>query len=174
MKAPQLTYIRREKPGDVAAVRALLEEAFGQPDEAALVDALRARGAARLSMVAERGGRILGHILFSIVTIGEGDASFDALGLGPMAVAPACQRQGIGSQLVAAGFKECQMAGYEVVVVLGHPEYYPRLGFVPAGPLGIGCEFEVPEEAFMVAELRPGALAGRRGIVRYQPEFSAF
>ncbi len=166
--------IRPERPDDVAAVHTVNAAAFGQPEEADLVDALRLAGAATLSLVAERDGEIVGHILFSPVTIESDRGSFEAIGLAPMAVAPSCQRQGIGSRLIRAGLRECRRAGHEIVVVLGHPEYYPRFGFVPSKPLGIRYEAEVPEEAFMVLELRQGALAGRGGIVRYRPEFGGF
>ncbi len=88
-----------------------------------------------------------------------------------MAVLPAYQRQGIGGQLVRGSLEECLDLDHEIVVVLGHPTYYPRFGFVPSKPKGISCEFEVPEEAFMVLELREGALAGRGGIVKFQSAF---
>jgi putative acetyltransferase len=93
-------------------------------------------------------------------------------GLGPMAVRPAWQRQGIGSQLVREGLEECWRSGYEAVVVLGHPEYYPRFGFVPASRFGLRCEFEAPDEAFMALELRSGVLSAGGGVVRYASEFS--
>ena len=89
-----------------------------------------------------------------------------------MAVLPEQQRSGIGGQLIRAGLDECRNLGHEIVVVLGHAAYYPRFGFVPANPKGINCEFAVPEEVFMVLELREGALAGRGGVVKFQPEFS--
>ena len=88
-----------------------------------------------------------------------------------MAVLPAYQHKGIGSRLVRVGLEECRHLGHEVVVVLGHPDYYPRFGFVSARPKGIYCEFEVPEEAWMVLELREGTLVGRNGTVKFQPEF---
>lgn len=90
-----------------------------------------------------------------------------------MAVLPECQRQGIGSLLVREGLRECQRIGHEIVVVLGHPEYYPRFGFVPASSKGLRSEYDVPDEVFMVAELTPGALKGRTGLVKYHPEFNA-
>jgi putative acetyltransferase len=124
-----------------------------------------------LSLVALLGDQVVGHILFTPVKIESADSSFEAVGLGPMAVLPAYQRKGIGSRLVQSGIEECRRAGHEVVVVVGHPEYYPRFGFLPAKRFGIRYEEEVPEEVFMVLELREGALAGRSGIVRYQPEF---
>jgi len=91
--------------------------------------------------------------------------------LTPMAVLPAHQRKGIGSQLVRVGLEACHRLGHDIVVVLGHPSYYPRFGFVPAKQRGIDCEFEVPDEAWMVLELREGVLAGRSGTVKYRPEF---
>jgi putative acetyltransferase len=88
-----------------------------------------------------------------------------------MVVLPAYQRQGIGSKLVEAGLAACRHTPYGVVVVLGHPHYYPRFGFVPAKPLGIVWEHDVPEEVFMVQELRDGALTQTKGVVKYRPEF---
>lgn len=172
-----MTTVRRERPDDLAAIRAVNELAFGTAAEADLVDALRARGQATLSFVAAEGHRVVGHILFSPVTIesgGEsGGDSVAALGLGPMVVLPARQRQGIGSALVRTGLEACRDAGHGCVVVLGHPEYYPRFGFTRASRHGVTWEHPAPDEAFMLVELRDGALGGRGGIVRYQPEFGA-
>lgn len=164
--------IRPETPRDLDAIRHVNERAFGQRAEADIVEKLRSRGALTLSLVAVRENDVEGHIAFSPVAVESEGSSFAAIALAPMAVLPACQRQGIGGQLVRAGLEACRDLGHEIVVVLGHPAYYPRFGFVPAGPKGIGCEFEVPEEAFMVLELREGALAGRGGVVKFQPEFS--
>ena len=165
--------VRQETPEDVDSIRYVNEQAFGQKEEAALVEKLRNRAALTLSLVAVQKNEVVGHIAFSLVVIeteSEGP-SFAAITLAPMAVLPAYQRQGIGGQLVHAGLEECRNLGHEIVVVLGHPGYYPRFGFMPSKPKGISCKFEVPEEAFMVLELREGALAGRGGIVKYQPEF---
>jgi len=164
--------IRPETPRDLDAIRHVNEQAFGEKAEADIVEKLRGRGALTLSLVAVRRGEVKGHIAFSPVVVESEGSSFEALALAPMAVLPAYQRQGVGGQLVRAGLEECRNLGQEIVVVLGHPTYYPRFGFAPAGPKGIGCEFEVPEEAFMVLELRKGALAGRGGVVKFQPEFS--
>ena len=163
--------IRREMSKDINSIRHLNEQAFGQKEEAEIVDKLRNRGAVTLSLVAVQGDQIVGHILFSPVTIESGSTSFEAITLAPMAVLPAYQAKRIGSQLVRSGLEECQCLGHEIVVVLGHPDYYPRFGFVLANPKGVGCEFEVPEEAWMIFELWQGALAGRRGKVKFQPEF---
>src|SRR5262245_41641306 len=164
--------IRAENADDIPAVHRVNELAFGRPNEAALVDALRAAVAPHLSLVAVENGRVVGHIFFSPVSIESAESASSAVGLGPLAVLPEYQRQGIGSQLVREALRECQHAGWSVVVVLGHPEYYPRFGFVPASRKGLRCEWPVPDEVFMVTELEPGALGGRSGLVKYHPEFS--
>ena len=164
--------IRMETEADRIAVRQVNEEAFGRVNEAELVEALRKNARPQISLVAELDGQIVGHIFFSPVRIEEGASAFTALGLAPMAVLPELQNKSIGSQLVRRGLDECRNMGHDVVVVLGHPEYYPRFGFVPAKTKGLKCEYEVPDDVFMVAELRDGALAGRRGVVKYRPEFS--
>ena len=163
--------IRPETPEDEASIRQVNEEAFGQKEEAEIVEKLRNRGVLTLSLVAVQDDSIIGHIAFSPVKVESERSTFEAITLAPMAVLPAYQSKGIGSQLVRAGLEECRHLGHEVVFVLGHPDYYPRFGFVLAKPKGIECEFEVPDEAWMVLELREGALAGRRGTVIFQPEF---
>jgi putative acetyltransferase len=163
--------IRRETTEDIAAIRYINEQAFGQNEEAELVEKLRNRAALSLWLIAVQKNEIVGHIAFSPVVIESERSSFEAITLAPIAVLPEYQRQGIGGQLARACLEECRNLGHEIVVVLGHPTYYPRFGFVPAKPKGISCEFEVAAEAFMVLELREGALAGRGGIMRFQPEF---
>lgn len=166
--------IRAETPEDYSAVHVVNEEAFGSSGEAELVDALRKSAGPYISLVAEMESRIVGHIFFSPVLIESAAATKPAaLGLAPMAVLPEFQNRGIGSRLVSRGLEECLKLGYEVVVVLGHPEYYPRFGFVTARQKGLSCEYPVPDEAFMVVELKEGALAGQTGLVRYRPEFSS-
>jgi putative acetyltransferase len=165
--------IRDESREDAGAIRFVLEQAFGESNEADLVEMLRRRGAITLSLVAVQENEVVGHILFSPVTIESGGSSLNAIGLGPMAVLPPYQRKGIGSQLVRIGLEQCGHAGHEIVVVVGHPEYYPRFGFAPAKQRGIRCEFDVPDDVFMVLELREGAVGGRGGIVKYQPEFTS-
>jgi putative acetyltransferase len=164
---------RHERPEDQRQVRLVNELAFGRPNEANLVAALRSAGAVTLSLVAVRQGEIFGHIMFSPVTVAAPPQGFAGVGLVPMAVLPNIQRQGVGSALVRAGLAELRRMGHEVVVVLGHPEYYPRFGFVRASTHGIRWEHKAREEAFMVLELTPGALAGRGGVVRYREEFLA-
>ncbi len=163
--------IRLEQPEDLAHIHLVNQQAFTQEAEALLVDKLRARGKAVFSLVAFAGPRLVGHVLFSPVHHASHPEAIHALGLGPMAVLPEFQKRGIGTLLVEAGLAECRKAQYDFVVVLGHPEYYPRFGFVPASRYGIKCEYPVPDEVFMLIELRAGALQGRHGIVKYEPEF---
>lgn len=166
--------IRAEAPGDRGAVREVNEAAFGRPDEAALVDALRDAGAPLVSLVAVEGGEIVGYVLFSPVSVEpKPPDGFSASGLAPLAVLPERQRLGAGSRLVGEGFEVCRRSGYDAVFVLGDPAYYRRFGFATAATRGLRCEFPAPDEAFMVAELRPGALDGVHGLVRYRPEFGA-
>ena len=162
--------IRPERPQDISRIRAVNERAFGQPDEAALVDAVRARGEWSISLVAVDGERLVGHVLFTPVTIEGPNSAHQAVGLAPLAVDPDYQRRGIGGRLVAQGLDRCRESGYRIAVVLGHPTYYPRFGFVPARH-GIRFKLDVPDEAFMVLELEPGALAGCTGVACYVEEF---
>jgi putative acetyltransferase len=164
--------VRAETPADFDAVRRINELAFGRAEEAALVDALRAAAHPHISLVAETGGQVVGHIFFSPVTL-EGEEGAPAMmGLAPMAVLPEFQNQGVGSRLVREGLGECRRGGCAAVVVLGHPAYYPRFGFVPASRRGLRSEYPVPDEAFMVAELTPGALPpSARGLVKYHAAF---
>ena len=163
--------IRPERSGDTASVRQVNEHAFGTPAEADLVDALRGSDGS-ISLVATVGGAVVGHIMFTPVTL-DAATAVSAAGLAPMSVLPAHQRAGVGTQLVRAGLAACREQGYRAVVVVGHPSYYPRFGFAPADTYGLQCEFAVPREAFMVAVLDPHVLPHLAGLVRYRPEFAA-
>ncbi len=160
--------IRPEAPIDAAAVRTVNTAAFPTAAEADLVAELHHQNAVVVSLVAEVEGRIVGHVLFSPI---ETPASTRILGLAPMAVVPELQSRGIGSRLVTEGLSRCRELGYQAVVVLGHPEYYPRFGFVPASQYGFTSEYDVPAEVFMALELAPGALREVRGLVQYHPAF---
>jgi len=160
--------IRKERDDDISAVGAAVRAAFGRREEAALVDALRRADSITVSAVADVGSRIVGYVALTPVTI---DDEHLALALAPVAVEPDWQRQGIGDALIRWALDECRRLGHGIVIVLGEPNYYHRFGFTPASEFGIECPFPVPSEAFMVLELSPGAAAGRRGTVRYRPEF---
>ena len=169
-EAPAL--IRPEELADREAVRRVNELAFGRPNEADLVDAVRS-SAPHISLVAVVNAEIAGHILFSPVEILDDPSSARCAGLGPMAVLPSQQNRGIGSDLVRMVLEACRARGYQAVVVLGHPRYYPRFGFVPASDHGLSCEWDVPNDVFLVLELTPGTLGKLGGLVRYLPAFAA-
>ena len=166
--------IRLENPEDMAQVRALHERAFRQPTEADAVDTLRLTCPDSLSVVAEDDGRIVGHILFTPVVIDSPKRKVEGMGLAPMAVLPLCQRQGIGSQLVQHCLKILRERGCPFVIVLGHPEYYVRFGFVPASTYKITSQWDnVPEESFMILVFDEDTMQGVSGVAKYRDEFSA-
>jgi putative acetyltransferase len=161
--------IRPETSADHAAIREVNRLAFGGEDEARLVDALRDGGFVRISLVAEEDSRIIGHILFSVLTIATPQGEIEASSLAPMAVVPSHQRRGIGSSLVREGLRACREAGHRIVIVLGHPEFYPRFGFSAKLAEPLRSVYSGP--AFMAVELVPDALKGIEGEVRYPPPF---
>ncbi|RLD11079.1 MAG: GNAT family N-acetyltransferase [Chloroflexota bacterium] len=163
--------IRNEEKKDKIAVRAVNAAAFETTAEAELVDALRVQAHPIISLVAEENGEIIGHIMFSPVSL-EGHPNLKAMGLGPLAVIPEHKRESTGAALVRAGLERCKEQGFDAVVVLGHPLYYPAFGFLPSTRFGINCEYDVPAEAFMALELQPGTLDGKTGIIKYHPAFS--
>ena len=163
--------IRPERPADFPGVRNVNESAFGQPLEADLVERLRRGCGDCLSLVAED-QTIVGHILFSPVALETQDGPVTGMGLGPMAVLPGRQREGIGSALVERGVEMLRERGVPFIFVVGHPDYYPRFGFEPASAHGVRSQWEgIPDEAFMVLVLDDRALDGASGVVRYRPEF---
>jgi len=162
--------IRAETESDREAVHAVNLAAFEAPAEAELVNALREKTRSFVSLVAEEDGVVVGHIMFSPVTLAD-HPDLQVMGLAPMAVTPSLQRTGIGSALVGEGLERCRQAGAVAAIVLGHPDYYPRFGFVPASRFGIDSKYEVPDEVFMALELEPGALEGRSGRISYHSTF---
>ncbi len=162
--------IRAEKENDRDAVYAVNVSAFESPAEADLVDALREQAQPIVSLVAEENGEVVGHIMFSPVSL-SGHPHLKVMGLAPMGVTRGHQRKGIGSALVRAGLTQCKQLGFTAIVVLGHPEYYTRFGFTPSSRFDINCEFEVPEEVFMAIELQPDGLSGTTGRVKYHAAF---
>lgn len=148
--------VRPATLGDHAAIRAITTAAFDQSNgnEARIIEGVRAEGLALVEMVAEADGEVVGHVLFNRMRTEPGRAF---AGLGPLAVAPAAQRSGIGSALARAGIEACRAAGMEAVVVLGHPPYYPRFGFSAEAAANITSPFS-GRPAFMAMALQPGAL----------------
>jgi len=161
--------VRGEVPGDLGRIRVVDEAAFGRSDEAGLVDSLRHEGVVLASLVAELEARVVGHILFSRMSIETAGNRVPAVALAPMAVLPEHQRRGIGGKLIEHGLDLLREQGEQVVIVLGHPNYYPRFGFSTGKARSLASPFR--PEAFMALELRPGALDGVRGKVRYPDAF---
>jgi putative acetyltransferase len=161
--------IREERADDVAAVRELNRRAFEQDQESNIVDALRANGAALLSLVATLNDQVVGHIMYSPLSI---SGNVKGAALGPMAVLPEHQRQGIGSKLIEAGNQKLKDAGCPFIIVVGHADYYPRFGFRAASEHGITCEWDVPDDVFMLLVLDEAKMEGVSGLAKYRHEFS--
>jgi putative acetyltransferase len=160
--------VRRRAASDDDAIRRLNDAAFGGTAESKLISDLRTAGLAEVELVAAEAAEIVGHILFSRLSVTVEQRAVRALALAPMAVAPARQRTGVGSTLIRAGLVEARGQAWQAVIVLGHPRFYPRFGFSAA----IAAHLEAPfrGEAFMALELVPAALAGH-GRVTYPVAF---
>jgi putative acetyltransferase len=161
--------VRGENPEDREQVRLVNEAAFGRRDEADLVDALRDEGATIASLVAEIDGHAVGHVLFSRMWIETASERIPAVALAPVAVLPEHQRRGMGGKLIERGLDVLRGADEQIVIVLGEPEYYSRIGFSTEKARCLASPF--PPEAYMALELRAGALDGVRGKVRYAAAF---
>lgn len=157
----------------MAAVRRVNLQAFAKEAEAQLVDLIRERDRIALALVAIFEGQIVGHLLFTPAEIRDRDRVEEVTALGPMAVLPAHQRSGIGTELVNEGLSLLRAGGHRAVIVLGHPNFYPRFGFVPARQFDIQSTYDVPDEVFMALELLPGSLQSSAGTVHYLPEFDS-
>jgi putative acetyltransferase len=164
-----LIAIREECSADLKPIRNVNKRAFGQDLEGNIVDALRSNGAVLLSLVATIEGQVVGHIIYSPASVSQ----IDGAALGPMAVLPEHQRQGIGSKLVETGNRKLQEAGYPFIIVVGHANYYPRFGFKPAATHGIKCEWDVPDDMFMLLVLDQARMQGISGLAKYRHEFSS-
>jgi putative acetyltransferase len=163
--------IRREKPEDREVIHHLNLAAFDNGPEAVLVDKLRTSCKEYLAFVAVENGEVVGHILFTPVTIDA--TTVVGMGLAPMAVSPPHQRKGVGSRLVQHGLEFLRKTNCPFVIVLGHPEYYPRFGFEIASKYKLRSQWEgVPDEAFMVVVFNGGALPKQGGVARYREEFN--
>lgn len=159
--------IREERPEDIVAIGDLNDRAFGQEREGHLVDALRSHGGISLSLVATLNGRVVGHVLYSPATIG----AVAGVALGPMGVLPEHQRQGIGSKLIESGKRIVRGSGCPFIIVLGHANYYPRFGFRPASTHGVMCDWDVPDDVFMLLVLDDQKMEGVSGLAKYRDEF---
>ncbi len=166
-----MTTIRVATPSDEAALVRVHAAAFGRAAEAEIARRLHARGDECVSLAAFDGDELVGHVLFSPVSIDGRAFPRTPLGLGPVGVLPGLQRAGTGIALCRAAIDASRARGAPFVVVLGHPTYYPRFGFVPAARFGLTFGDAPPRDAFMAMELAAGALDGVRGPVRYGPEF---
>lgn len=165
--------IRPSNETDIADIDALHQAAFGEPEGPEIVELVNLMFGDKsakplLSLVATENGELLGHILFSKVEIVGSDNPVSAQILAPMAVAPERHGEGIGGKLIAEGLKRLKADGVELVFVLGHPTFYPRYGFKPAGVLGFEATHPIPDEyadAWMVQELTDGVIESCQGKV---------
>jgi len=165
--------IRGEIFGDLDAIRTINEQAFGQLQEANIVDRLRTNCDGLLSLVALQDEKIIGHILFSPVTIEGSFGMLKGMGLAPMAVLPEVHRQGVGTKLAKAGIEILKTSGCPFMIVLGHPEYYPRFGFEPASRYKIKSQWEgVPDRALMILWLDKTMMNHVSGVAKYRDEFN--
>ena len=165
--------IREEKLKDVDAIWNINTNAFETEAEAKLVNLLRDSGCTFISLVAETDNNTVGHILFTPVELTGNSNKLKIIGLAPMAVLQQYQNKGIGSNLVKTGIELCKSKGYDAIVVLGHPGYYPKFGFAPSITYGIKSEYDVPDEAFMILELVPNSLKNHQGIIKYHELFNS-
>jgi putative acetyltransferase len=163
--------IRERQPADDEAIRRLNDAAFGGTYESQLVTDLRAEGLAAIELVSVDGTDVIGHILMSTLDVSVGGKPVRALALAPMSVQPGGQRQGIGSALVRDALGRAHQQGWQAVIVLGHPGFYPRFGFSAALARPLVSPFS--GDAFMALELMPGALQGGAGRIVYPSAFGA-
>ena len=161
--------IRETSASDLAALIALHDAAFGGPHEGRLVAELISGDLAAISLAAVEEGRIVGHILFSPLVVEVNGETVLGLALAPLAVHPSRQQIGIGTALALAGLDAARQAGWEAVIVLGHPSYYARFGF--SADLARGFESPFAGPAFMALELTKAALSGRKGKIIYLSPF---
>jgi putative acetyltransferase len=168
----KMVRIREEQPQDIEDIHEVNVRAFGRTIEADLVDKLRHGCSDLLSLVATGQNEIVGHALFSPVTIKSGDRTVKGMGLGPLSVLPEYQRREIGSELVRAGIAILKDRRCPFIIVLGHAGYYPRFGFEPASRHVIRSEWKVSDEVFMILVLNESEMRDLSGVARYLPEFS--
>jgi putative acetyltransferase len=166
--------IRQENKDDLQDIYETNTLAFGQENEAKLVDLLRGSSTfvPALSLVAILDNKIVGYILFTkIKIVTDKQNEFDSLALAPLAVKPGVQRKGIGGLLIRTGLDKAGELNFKSVIVLGNKHYYPKFGFVPANKWNIKSPFNVSPESFMAIELIEDGLKNISGIVKYPKEF---
>lgn len=171
--------IRKETPEDYNRVIELTEKAFetleiSDHNEGKLVDKLREAPTfiEELSLVAELNGQVVGHILFTPIVIDNGTQQFQSLVLAPVSVLPEFQKMGIGGQLIKAGHCKSKELGFQSVILIGHPDYYPQFGYKPTSIWGVKTQIPLPsDDVFMAVELVSGGLSGVSGTVIFPPEF---
>ena len=163
--------IRKETAADIEAVFEINRSAFPTEEEAQLANRLRETASPLISLVAEGEQEIIGHILFTPVTL-DSDTNLFLMGLAPMAVNPARQNKGVGSLLARAGIEECRALGAAGLVVWGHPKYFSSFGFSRSANFGIKSKYDGAPEVFMVLELSAEVFAGKAGVISYHPSFA--
>ncbi len=165
--------IRSETPGDYSSISRINSQAFGRQNEADLVQALRtlAEFDPNLSLLAEIESQLVGHILLFPVHIRMQESKHLTVSLGPVAVLPEFQRQAIGTRLIEKGHEKAHKLGFDSVVLLGHPDYYPRFGYLPASNWGLTNPWNITGAAFMAIELVKGSLKGKPGLIEYPAAF---
>lgn len=163
--------IRERREGDDAAIRQVVDAAFGRPAESRLVEALRAADLAAVELVATEGEEVVGHLLMSALSVFLDDQPVPALALAPLSVRPQRQGQGIGTALMEVGLDVARARQWDAVVVLGDPEYYARFGFTAEAAAHLESPYS--GDSFMALELAEGALDGEDGLVVYPPPFGS-
>jgi putative acetyltransferase len=174
MDEKMIVSIRPEERSDYPDIEQLLRTSFGGDEEVSLVTGIRDSEyyIPDLTLAAVSDSRIVGYIMFSDITIDMKSGLVPALSLAPMAVLPELQGRGIGTRLIERGLSAAKEYGHRIIIVIGHPDYYSRFGFLPASRFGFEVGIEVPDEAFMVLGLSEGVLEGIGGMVRYSPPFN--
>ncbi|MGV0936323.1 GNAT family N-acetyltransferase [Empedobacter falsenii] len=170
--------IRKEEKSDYEQVFKLIEKAFENEEysdhrEQFLVERLRNSDGfvPDLSIVFEMNGLIVGYVLLTKIKINYSDFSYDSLALAPVAVLPNYQGNGIGGHLIEFAHKKARELGFESIILLGHPTYYPKFGYRKASDFDVQLPFEVPDENCMAIELVEDALKNVNGMVEYPKEF---
>ncbi|NJJ39114.1 GNAT family N-acetyltransferase [Paenibacillus apii] len=167
--------IRTESAADFEEVYNLNFLAFGnREDESKLIERIRKSEGfiPDLSIVAEIDMQIVGHLLLSKAIVEDEGNRHEVIVLAPIAVNPNYQKQGIGSQLIYEGFNRCIALGFNIILLIGHPSYYPKFGFKAARNYGLELkQFNVPDDVFMVCELKEGELQNIKGELKYPESF---